>query len=77
MNRVVNVCGISELGVHTSLPLASVNIESVSRLVEHFSKRANSMVTVDDANAILNATERLLAKPYADNWHDSLPLHCL
>lgn len=67
MNRVINVCGVSKLCVHSLAAAESIHIELILRPVKCFSNPLNSIVRTDDNGASLNAPKR----PYAEIFADS------
>lgn len=61
--------------MHTSTPAESVCIEFVSTPVERFSERLNSIFSADNTDASSDDTERLHAKPLADNRQSVLSFY--
>lgn len=63
--------------MHTSALVDLDYIESVFTPVKHFSEWLNYIISAHDTDATLNAPERFLAKPLADNGQTFLSLHGL
>lgn len=74
MKGVIYVCSISQLGVHTPIPVKSVFTEYVLRPMECFSGSLKCVVSTHDTIAFLDDTERLYVRPFTESWQTSLLL---
>lgn len=77
MIRVVYVCSVSELCVHTSIPVEPAYMKSGLMTVERFSEELSFIVISDDIGATRNVFERLYAERFAGSRQNFLSLCCL